>query len=413
MKIDRRRFIRDAGIVAVGLSLGDRLAGLGGQRVMAAGADKVLVVVNLQGGNDGINTVVPLSQYDRYRKLRGGLAHDAADLLPLSGQPDFGLNPGMTALRDLYGQGRVAIINGVAVPHDASGLFDHSAQQYEFQSCDIARNSTTTAPTGWLGRYLDAYVGASVPPGIDMGGGRLMLTGNVCDPMTVSSIDDLQLQTSFDSDARLASYRSVMGIVNDNFVAERNRQIRIETLDQSVEIQAATAGYAPAAAYPDSYLAFSLQQCARIIYGDIGVRALTVGIGGFDTHDSENRNAYHDTLLKEVSDSVAAFYNDLAAHGLANRVLVLTMSEFGRTAYANASLGTDHGYSSVCFAVGGTVNGGVYGLYPGLDDNHLVFDGLTDITTDFRSVYATALANFAGVDPVAAVGGSFPILGYV
>jgi uncharacterized protein (DUF1501 family) len=89
------------------------------------------------------------------------------------------------------------------------------------------------------------------------------------------------------------------------------------------------------------------------------------------------------------------------------------MSEFGRTAYANASLGTDHGYSSVCFAVGGTVNGGVYGLYPGLDDSHLVFDGLTDITTDFRSVYATALANFVGVDPVPAVGGSFPILGYV
>jgi uncharacterized protein (DUF1501 family) len=413
MSMRRRDFIRSAGLAAVGVSFGDRL--LRGGVAQAAG-ERVIVVVNMEGGNDGLNTVIPMVDYDRYRALRGRLALDAANVLPLSGVPDLALNPGLASFQNLYAQGKLAVINGVAVPHGAAGKFDHSAQQTEFQTCDIVNDSSATQQaTGWLGRYLDPFAGGvGVPPAIDLGGGRLMLTGSACDPLTIKSISDLQVKVSFDSSTRMPAYRNIMSFPNADPVASRNRVLRLNALDQSDTIRAATASYSAMAAYPaDSRLSFSLQQCAKLIYADLGIRALSVGIGGFDTHDGENQGNYHDNLLREVADSVAAFYADLDGHGLANRVLILTMSEFGRTAYANGSVGTDHGYSSVSFALGGAVKGGVYGQYPSLASNRLVFGGLTDIVTDFRSVYATALANFAGVDPTPIVGGTFPLLGYL
>jgi uncharacterized protein (DUF1501 family) len=247
-----------------------------------------------------------------------------------------------------------------------------------------------------------------------------MLVGNTCDPLTVNAIEDLALQISFDESARHAAYAAVQSTPSANAVGERHRQVRLQALDQSDRILAAVAGYAPLANYPaDSSLAFYLQQCAKIVWGDLGVRGLCVGLGGFDTHAdqddgrSNNDLGYHALLLKDLADSVAAFQADLVAHGLADRVLVLTVSEFGRTPFENGTSGSDHGFGSVAFAIGDSVNGGIYGTYPGLNDNQLVFDGNIDVTTDFRSVYATALGNFMNADPVPSVGGSFPMLGYV
>jgi uncharacterized protein (DUF1501 family) len=426
MKVNRRRFLRNSALGAAGLGLSQSLLGLLGLRGKSGslfaqgGGNRALVVVNLFGGNDGLNTIVPLDQYDRYRRLRPTLRHDQGDLLTLAGVPDLALNPGMTALRDLFAQGKVAILNGVGVPDTATGLFDHSAQQFEFQTCDIVRASTALPPTGWLGRFLDGVTQDVVAPGIDMGGGRLMLTGASFDPLSVDSIDELSLELNFDEDERMAAYQNIMAVPHGgSMVGERSRELRIEALAQGETIQNAVAGYVPAVQYPDTDLGFDLRQCAEILEGDLGIYALGVGAGGYDTHDDQNPGAgngnlgYHDELLKEVSDAIGAFYADLTAHGIADRVLILTISEFGRTPHENGGRGTDHGFSSVAFAVGGLVNGGVYGLYPGLSDSHLVFDGLTDVTTDFRSVYSTAFASFMGVDPVPIVGGSFPTLGYV
>jgi uncharacterized protein (DUF1501 family) len=411
MAHSRRRFIRTAAGSA-GLVLAHPLLGRAAG-ALAAGTDRVLVVVNLFGGNDGLNTVIPLDQYDRYRRMRRTLAFDPSEVLALPGVPDLGLNPGLAAIRDLYAQGKVAIINGVGVPEQATGLFDHSAQQFEFQTCDIVRASSVLPPTGWLGRFLDGVTPGVAAPGIDMGGGRLMLTGASFDPLTIYSIDDLQLDLRFDSQDRAAAYTSLMGIPNEDPVGERNRELRNEGLAQAAAIRAATQGYVPAATYPDSNLGYNLQQAAKIILGDLGVRAIGAGTGGFDTHADQRAGGFHDGLLQEVSEAVAAFHADLAGHGDAARVLILTISEFGRTPWENSDGGTDHGFSSVCFAIGDPVAGGVYGLYPGLQDQHLVFDGLTDMTSDFRSVYATAFANFMGVDPVPIVGGSFPVLSFV
>jgi uncharacterized protein (DUF1501 family) len=414
MAIDRRAFLGRAAMGAAGLTLGHPLLGRGAGAAFAAN-ERVLVVVNLFGGNDGLNTVIPLTEYTRYRRMRPRLAFDRDQILTLSGQPDFGLNPSMTALRDLYNQGKVAILNGVGVPREATGLFDHSAQQFEFQTCDIVRNNSSVPASGWLGRYLDGVPnGGLVAPGIDMGGGKLMLTGSSFDPLTIQSIEELALSVSFDEEDRLAAYADIMDIPHPaSAVGERNRVLRIEGLAQSEAIRAATASYVPAVQYPDSGLGRDLRQCAQVIYGNMGVRALGVGTGGFDTHGEQRQGGFHDELLQNVSDSIAAFYNDLRAHGLSNRVMVLTISEFGRTPFENADQGSDHGYGSVSFAVGDPVVGGVYGDYPHLNDDWLVFGDLLDVTTDFRSVYATAFASFLGADPEPLVGGDFPILGYV
>lgn len=434
MGITRRGFIQTGAMAAVGLGLGKKaLAAVGGgsaasgsSSVRAASAalagavpasEKILVVVNLYGGNDGLNTVVPVAaaEYNRYRQLRPKLRYNLNELLPLTGEPDFRLNPGMVAFQTLFSQGRLAIINGVSVPESAAGLFDHETGQYEFQSCDIVRNGTSGPPTGWLGRFLDNVPPGSISPGIDFGGGRLMLTGAQRRPISISTVDRFQLQVSdFDRTARRAAYQQVMGVPNaDASAGEPSRLYRLQALQESEIIRTATASYVPSVTYPDSWLAFQLRECAKIIYGNVGARALAVPTGGFDTHGDQNsgNNPYHESLLRDVSDSVSAFYADLVNQGLSNRVLILTISEFGRRAYENGDKGTDHGLASLAFALGDEVNGGIYGLYPSL--NSLVLDGNLAGTTDFRSVYSSVLGNYLEVDPVPIVGGSFPSIAFV
>ena len=232
--------------------------------------------------------------------------------------------------------------------------------------------------------------------------------------MTINSIDDLRLYLNFEEDERKAAYANIVNITNANSVADYNRIVRKNAMDQADIIINATSAYVPAVQYPqDSWFGYQLQQCAQIIAADLGVKAFTVGADGFDTHSGQNNGNYHQGLLQDVSDSIGAFYADLAAHGISDRVLILTISEFGRRPYDNNDGGTDHGYGTIAFAIGDSVTGGLYGTYPALDDQYLVFDGNMDVTTDFRSVYSTALAHFLNVDPVPLVGGSFPLLNFV
>lgn len=422
MAIKRREFLRAGAVGVAGLALGRELnAGLVSRLTSAdSSGDRVIVVVNMYGGNDGLNTVVPLNQYSAYRALRQVLALPTERLLKLGDAPDFGLNPGLTELADLYSEGRTAIILGVGLPKDTNGLFDHAACQYVFQSCDTVRSVTSGQPSGWLGRFLDGVSGGTVTPGIDMGGGRLLVTGHSFRPVSLTTIDQFQLKLNFDSEARLAAYKKIMAIPTDGDpAAEYGRQMRQEALPQSEIIDARTREYQPAVEYPDTYFATQLLDCAKLINADVGIRAVTLGTGEYDTHSGQNDGAgdaslgYHDTQLKVMSDSIAAFYRDLDAHGQADRVLIMTISEFGRRAYENNDAGTDHGFGSVAFAIGKAVKGGVYGAYPNLAESKLVLDGNLDVTTDIRSVYATAVANFLGADPEPIVGGEFELLGFI
>jgi len=182
-------------------------------------------------------------------------------------------------------------------------------------------------------------------------------------------------------------------------------------------IQQQTAGYIPQATYPTSGLGNALKSATQLLTGNLGIGGITVGIGGWDTHSDQNALnggtiGYHDALLKDLSDSITAFYQDIEAQGLADKVILVTMSDFGRTAQENADQGTDHGLSSVSFVVGNAVKGGAYNAYPSLDASALFNDGL-GIQSDFRSVYATIAQKFLNVDPALVTGGSFPLLDFL
>jgi uncharacterized protein (DUF1501 family) len=431
MAITRRKFIRNSAITAIGLGLSSPLlerTGFAKGTGRAAGSgsnDKIVVTLNLFGGNDGLNTVIPVSQYGRYRDLRPQLGIDQNQLLALNGTTDFAFNPGMTAMRDLYNRGKVAVILGVGAPEDAPSLFDHEGSQYEFQSADVSNENYNNRPTGWLGRYLDTIGEGLVTPGIDFGGGRLILSGNPDlvisgarrEALTISSIEQFQLQPEVDTEARMAAYAALMDIPNEeSAVAERNRQLRIQAIQQSAIVRERTANYQPGITYPDfqnNYLSFSLFQCAQLVAADLGVKALSVGTDGYDTHSNQNDGNYHNDLLQGVSDAVLAFHDDLAAHGLGDKVVLVIFSEFGRRPEQNNDVGTDHGYGSVAFVVGQGVHGGLYGEHPSIDESALVLDGNVDVTTDFRSVYATILDKHLGADPAEVLGEEISPLGFL
>jgi uncharacterized protein (DUF1501 family) len=383
--------------------------------------DKIVVILNLFGGNDFLNTVVPVGQFDRYRAIRPDLHIPLERALALPGRDDVALNPGMTAMRDLYAAGKLAVVVGAGAPRDAEGLFDHEASQLNLQSGGTTGSSFTSAPTGWVGRYLDTVGGGTVPPGVNVGGASLVLAGAEREALTIFSIDSFGITPGFDSGARLAAYRRIQsGSATAGAPAALGRERRLQVLDLAGTIHERTAAYAPAVEYPrDNPVADALLQCAKLIGAGLGIRALAVGADGFDTHAAENDGASatdlgnHDYLLMTVSDAVAAFYADMAAHGLGDRVLLLAFSEFGRRAYQNTDNGTDHGFAGGMFVVGDAVRGGVYGEYPSLDEDRLVFDGNLDVTVDFRSVYATVVGSYLGADPAPILGGEYPMLGFV
>ncbi len=389
-------------------------------------SNRVVVFLYLFGGNDGLNTVVPINQYSRYQALRPTLGIPQNKLLVLPDHPEIGLNPGLSKLYNLYTSSsslKVAVINGVAMPQDAVGLFDHAGCQYVYQTCDAKQTNRTSAPTGWFGRYFEAGGYTTDLTGIDLGGNPLPLTGSSYIPASINSISEFYLTPTIDSNetsALLAAYSDIMNIPTPVTVAEYNRTTRVTALADSAIVRQNTSGYVttPGVTYPSTGLGNSFKNCAQLLTGNLGIRAVTIGAGGWDTHKDQNKInsgstiGYHDNLLKDVSDCIDAFFKDLQGQGIADNVLLVTMSDFGRTAKENSDKGTDHGYSSAAFVVGTTVKKGVYNTYPDL--NALVYNGNSlDIKSDFRSVYSTIASKFLGADPQVVTGGNFPLLGFL
>lgn len=420
--IARREFLRRSAITAVGFGLASPLFERGllaAPKVAgAAASDKVVVAINLFGGNDYLNTVIPLNQYSRYRDLRPNLGIDQARVLELPGVPSLGLNPGMTAMRDLFATNKVAIINGVGAPKETSGLFDHEQSQNLFQMGGPLDPTTTSKKTGWIGRFLDTTGEGIIAPGINLGGGNVVLTGAQKEALAISSIGELEIRLSYDERDRLDAYKQIIALPDTESAAgEYNRQVRQKALDQAQIVQDRTSDYVPAVDYPDNNpLANSLQQASSLILADLGVRAVAVGYDGFDTHANQNDGSsadnlgYHDYLLFSVSEALRAFQLDLEMQGAADRVVVIVSSEFGRRPEENADIGTDHGYAGAMFVVGTRVRGGVYGAFPNLAEQNLVLDGNLDVALDFRSVYASVIEGFLDADSAPILGGSFPAI---
>ena len=362
--------------------------------------NRTLVIVQMAGGNDGLNTVVPAND-SRYYELRGNLAIPQNDVLPIGGQ--VGFHPSLTAFKELWDEGVLAVVEGVGYPDQS---FSH------FESMDIWQTAQTGRKDyeGWLGKYLEGITAEQEDSFLalvaDKRMPRAMVTPNVAVPL-VESVDAYKLQddprNAWNRQARtealLQLYASVpdatrFGALLDNTVHAAQRS--------SAAVQRAHVRYEPAVEYGESALAQGLRLVAEAIDAELGLRVGHVRIGGFDTHAAQPD--MHANLLAETADAMLAFYRDLQAHGHANDVVMMTWSEFGRRVTGNASDGTDHGSAGPMFVAGAPVAGGLYGERPGLaslDKNNLRF------TTDFRQVYASVLEGWLGAPAEDVLGGRF------
>jgi uncharacterized protein (DUF1501 family) len=359
--------------------------------------NRVLVVLNLQGGNDGLNCVVPHGDPQYYR-LRPSLAIPSGQVLAVDAQ--LGFNPNMTSFKALYDRGSVAVVQGVGYPNP-----DHS----HFRSTEIWQ---TAAPdryehTGWVGRYLD---GANLPQNNLFNG--ISIAPILPEVMVGESVDVPAIASEAAYGLRIdrnAAQRHAYGrIVNDGRLPFTSPYLphvmEIEDRSQrgSEELPQLINGYRAAGSYPATPLGRSLALAAQVVGSNIGTRVIYVQHGSFDTH--VNQLAVQNRLLGEFSDAIKAFYDDLAAHGNETRVLTMTFSEFGRRVAENGSNGTDHGEASPLFLIGGGTKGGIYGSAPDLTNTNM---GNVRFTTDFRSVYATVLERWLGRPAAPVLDGSF------
>jgi uncharacterized protein (DUF1501 family) len=364
---------------------------------LPGGTDRCLVLVNLHGGNDGLNCVVPHGD-DRYYQMRPGLAIDRHDVLAIDAH--VGLNPGMRSFKALYDRGTVAIVQSVGYPNP-----DHS----HFRSTEIWQ---TAAPdryehTGWLGRYLDD---AGLPPANLFKGVAVSkvlpeaMVSNRTDVPAIPGLQEYAMIADGNATARRAFAQQARDrrLPFDSPYLAHVMEIEADAQRSSEELPRLVSGYVTKASYPATGLGRSLALAAQIVGSRLGTKAIYVEHGSFDTHVSQK--VTQNRLLTEFSNAIAAFYEDLAAHGNDRRVLTVTFSEFGRRIEENGSRGTDHGEASPLFMIGGGVKGGIYGRAPDLGATNM---GNVRFTTDFRGVYATVLERWLGRPSAPLLGGEF------
>jgi len=364
---------------------------------------RTLVILQLAGGNDGLNTIVPYRD-PAYAKLRPNLGVDPAQVVPLSGE--FGLHPKLAALKTLWDKKQLAIVHGVGYPDPN---FSH------FQSMLIWQNAGPQAATeGWLGRYLDSLEAQEHDPMRGFNVDRFVAPELYSPNAPVVAAPDaasygFQRLAPDEAEARLR--QTALLKLYDQFPKNMPYAALIEStatdaVSTSQAVQAAASAHSPSVPYPQTSLASGLQLVAQVIASGAKLRVAHVTLGGFDTHSAQLRE--HETLLGDLGGALAAFYADLASMGRDKDVLTMTWSEFGRRAGENASEGTDHGTAAPMFLAGGTVAGGAFYGQPVALDN--LDNGNLRFTTDFRSVYASVLEQWVGAPSDQFLGQAYPVV---
>ena len=375
--------------------------------------ERVLVIVQLGGGNDGLNMVVPYTS-GAYYSRRPTIAQPRASLLTLDA--DYGLNGAMQALAPVWGRGDLAVVHSAGYP---------SHSRSHFRSTDVwasASRADEVRSDGWTGRYVDrAYPGHAQTPldfpvAVRIGGASSLLVRGAGGALGMSFSDAGQLQRLAETgqfydeaDVPPTQAGAELGFVRQVY----NSGLRYRDAVYGASQAGTNDG---SAAYPTGGLGDSLAAVARLVKGGLGSRVYAVSIGGFDTHADQ---LMHQTgLLAQIATAVAAFYTDLGATGDAGRVLTMTFSEFGRTVSQNGSAGTDHAEASPMLLFGGGVGGGLYGDGPGpVLDTLPAGASALPMSVDFRRVYASVLRQWFGLaqgDAEAVLGGAFsPLDGLV
>ena len=402
--LTRRELLAKGTMIAVGLSTPRWLAAVAhGDLIRAAGGrkvdpDNILVVCQLSGGNDGLNTVVPFAD-PLYAKARPTLALKGDEVLHLN--EAMGLHPTMGGLATLYKEGKVAIVQNVGYPNP---------NRSHFKSMDIWQSASPDAklPFGWIGRSMDERLA------------QQMYNPVAC--VGLSTERPLALQAKDASIPCFASLADIKSLVGNADAEKLLRQIQGRDAEQGSAIRtiqdanraaldamnllnAKLDGAKPKQTYGENGFGRGFAQISQLLMASPQTRVVYFSHGGFDTH-SRQKDA-HAKLMQEFSDAVLAFQREMEAAGLDKKVTLLVFSEFGRRVEENGSLGTDHGEAAPMFLIGSRVKGGFHGPNPDLAN---LSRGDVPWKTDFRSVYATTLENWLGNDAGLVLGSEFPTL---
>ncbi len=383
--MQRRKFLKSSAIASTSLMLPTFLRGYQPEKLENSRFGKILVVVQLSGGNDGLNTIVPFRN-DLYYQNRPTLALGKQEILTVS--DDLAFHKSMNGLKELYEEGYLTIVNNVGYPNP-----DRS----HFRSMDIWQTGSGSQDywkTGWLGRYLDHSC-----------------TG--CDqPYTAIDVDDtvsLALKGKSKSGFAMGDPRQLRRTTSNPYLKAIGRQYQhsgdhnlnylyktmIETQASASYLVEQSNIHRSSTEYPSSAFGKDLKQISELITADTDTRIYYASLTGFDTH--ANQKNQHARLLQQFSDGIKAFMDDLKQNGLINDVLVLAFSEFGRRVKQNASNGTDHGAANNLYILNGRLKkAGFYNAGPDLSN---LLNGDVRYEVDFRRVYATILENWLEADP--------------
>ena len=384
MFIKRREFLQIGSLATASLMVPKFLKAFEGKNMVPAG-NKVLVILQLSGGNDGLNTVIPYRN-DIYYRSRPRLGIEKTKILSLT--DEAGLHPALTGLKELYDDGSLSILNSVGYPNP-----DRS----HFRSMDIwhtASDSRDYWTTGWLGRYLDAQCKG-------------------CDKPTYAlEVDDMLSLAMKGEEAKAIAMkdpRRLFGTANQRFFKDVLQNHKDEAGEQPVDYLYKTMAetissadyifekskfHPSVAEYPKSELGQSLKTIASLIFSDINTKVYYISLGSFDTHI--NQTFQQQNLFNQLNEGIRAFTKDLKANGRFNDVMLMTFSEFGRRVSQNASGGTDHGTANNMFFISGSLKQkGLINAMPDLSD---LEEGDLKYKIDFKNVYATVLKNWLGAD---------------
>ncbi|MFI5454402.1 MAG: DUF1501 domain-containing protein [Isosphaerales bacterium] len=392
----RRRFLarslRDSTLIALAPSLPGFLARTA-RAAEAKTASRILVVVQLDGGNDGINTIVPFKD-DGYAKHRKAIRLPEKRLIKINGE--VGLHPAMGGAGKLLDSGRLAIVQGVGYPNPNRSHFRSRAIWQSARLDPLEHNGI-----GWIGRGLDGA------PTTRDGAPAALLIGSDSPPPALRGRRSVSAALDRLDDFVLADKENGFRPAGSSETGEDDlgRFLRRNLLDAytTADRLEAVAGTRDShASYPESELARRLRLTARLIKAGLGTRVYYLEQGDYDTHG--HQLARHAPLLEDLSSSLKAFLDDLAASRLADQVAVMVFSEFGRRVEENGSMGTDHGTAGPVFLAGPCVRPGLVGDYPSLTD---LQDGDLKMAVDFRRVYATVLTGWLGLPSKDALGSAF------
>jgi len=396
---NRRAFLQSAAVLPFA-------AALRGGAWLPRGNPRTLLVLELEGGNDGLNTVIPLDDA-RYAQLRPTLQSARRGALPLGAAPGgggFGLHMALAKVHARVLAGSAAVLHAVGYP---SPDRSHFRSRDIWHTADPRLAAVRADTTGWLGRAADrlATAGAGLPAA-EIGGTELPLLLRSANAMVPSlrRAEDFALQVDDAAGAgpgRRAAIEALAAPRADQGLVGEVAHVASAAIEQAGRLRAALQRYQPRADYPDSPLGRDLQLVARMAIAGFGTRLLHTGLGGFDTHARQLPT--QQALLQELDLALDALLQDLGRHDALADTLVLVHSEFGRRVLENDSQGTDHGAAAPVLLLGGGVRGGVHGKGPDLGD---LLDGDVRPTTDFRSVYRDLL-DWLSIDAASVLDGEF------